>query len=46
VPLTVKLFLTLPEAARYSGLPAAYLRRLIASGELPARKAGGWRRGS
>jgi excisionase family DNA binding protein len=43
IPLTVKLFLTVPEAAYLSGLPAAYLYRLIASGELPARKTGGWR---
>jgi Helix-turn-helix domain len=43
VPITIKFFLSLREASVLSGLPAAYLRRLITSGELAARKAGGWR---
>lgn len=42
------LFLTLDQAARYSGLPASTLKSLIDSGELPARnvgvrKGGQWR---
>jgi excisionase family DNA binding protein len=43
VPITVKFFLRLQEAAALSGLPVGYLKKLIASGELRARKAGGWR---
>lgn len=35
-----KLFLTLEEAAEFSGLPQAYLTRAIKSGELPAIKSG------
>ena len=38
-----KLFLNVQEAAEYSGLPLATIRRLIARNELPAAKAGGWR---
>jgi excisionase family DNA binding protein len=39
-----RLFLTMTECAEYSGLPAAFLRRLIASGKLKALKTGaGWR---
>jgi excisionase family DNA binding protein len=34
------LFLTLAEAATFSGLPQTDLRRLIAAGELPVRKTG------
>jgi excisionase family DNA binding protein len=38
------LFLTMAECAEYSGLPAAFLRKLIASGKLKALKTGaGWR---
>jgi hypothetical protein len=43
VPLTEKFFLTLPEAVQLSGLPASYLKRLIAEGTLKAIRAGGWR---
>jgi hypothetical protein len=39
-----KLFLTLREAADYSGLPEAELHRLIDSGELKARKTKSWTR--
>ena len=38
-----KLFLTLKEASEYAGLPAAYLRRVIGEGTLPALKTGGYR---
>jgi excisionase family DNA binding protein len=39
-----RLFLTIAECAEYSGLPAAFLRKLIASGKLKALKTGaGWR---
>jgi excisionase family DNA binding protein len=39
-----RLFLTMAECAEYSGLPAAFLRKLIASGKLKALKTGaGWR---
>lgn len=38
-----RLFLTLDEAAEASGLPRAYLRRLIAEGKLEAIKSRGWR---
>lgn len=39
------LFLTIPEAAAYAGLPATDIRRACEGGELPARKTGrgGWR---
>ena len=44
VPVERRIFLTLAEAAEFSGLPAAFLRRLIASGKLKALKTGaGWR---
>ena len=43
VPVEQKIFLTLKEAADYSGLPKAWLRRDIKSGKLQAIKAGGWR---
>ena len=43
VPLTSKIFLPLKEASEYSGLPMAYLRRLIGEGALPALKTGGYR---
>lgn len=33
----LKPWVTVEQAAEYSGLPAAYLRRLIDAGELPAR---------
>lgn len=36
VPLHLKVFLTFPEAAAYSGLTEGYLRRLIQQGVLPA----------
>ena len=44
VPLDRRIFLTIGESAEYSGLPVAFLRRLIASGKLKALKTGaGWR---
>ena len=43
MPLRDKLFLTIKEAARYSGLPQSTIRRLIRAGKIPAVKAGGWR---
>ena len=42
-PLRDKLFLTIKEAGRFSGLPQATIRRLIHSAALPAVKVGGWR---
>ena len=38
-----KVFLTLKEAADYSGMPRAWLLQKIRKEELPAIKAGGWR---
>ena len=44
VPVEHRMFLTMAECAEYSGLPAAFLRRLIESGKLKALKTGaGWR---
>ena len=43
VPLRDKLFLTVKEAVRFSGLPESTIRRLLRSGKLPGFKAGGWR---
>jgi excisionase family DNA binding protein len=44
VPVERRIFLTIPEAAQFSGLPVAFLRRLVASGKLKALKTGsGWR---
>lgn len=44
IPVERRIFLTLAESAEYSGLPVAFLRRLIASGKLKALKTGaGWR---
>jgi excisionase family DNA binding protein len=44
VPVERRIFLTITEAAEYSGLPAAFLRRLIASGKIKALRTGaGWR---
>lgn len=44
VPVERRIFLTMAEAAEFSGLPATFLRRLIASGKLKALKTGaGWR---
>ncbi len=40
---THKLFMSLPEAAEWSGLTEAYLRRAIREGRLPARKDRGWK---
>lgn len=37
--------LTVPDAARRLGISAAYLRRLIAAGDLPARRIGPATRG-
>jgi len=44
VRITERLFLTIPEAAEYSGLPQAHLRRLMTDGTLTGLKTGsGWR---
>jgi excisionase family DNA binding protein len=37
------LFLTIPEAAQYTGLSQAFIRRQCQSGELIAIKDGGWK---
>ena len=38
-----KLYLTLKEAAEYSGLPITYLKRKVQEKGIPAVKIGGWR---
>ncbi|MGA2711782.1 MAG: helix-turn-helix domain-containing protein [Bryobacteraceae bacterium] len=44
VPVERRIFLTMSESAEFSGLPVAFLRRLIASGKLKALRTGaGWR---
>jgi excisionase family DNA binding protein len=44
VPVERRIFLTLAESAELSGLPASFLRKLIASGKLKALRPGaGWR---
>lgn len=44
VRVSERLFLTIPEASDYSGLPQTYLRRLLAEGKLKGLKTGaGWR---
>jgi excisionase family DNA binding protein len=44
VPVEQRIFLNMAESAEYSGLPAAFLRKRIASGKLKALKTGaGWR---
>ena len=43
VPLRDKLFLSVKEAVRFSGLPESTIRCLLRSGKLPGVKAGGWR---
>ena len=43
VPLRDKLFLSVKEAVRFSGLPESTIRRLLRSGSLPGVKTGGWR---
>ena len=43
VAVTEKLWLSLDEAAAYSGLARADLQRLIEVGTLAARKSGGWK---
>lgn len=43
VPISEKLWLSLDEAADYSGLVRADLLRLISAGTLKARKSGGWK---
>jgi excisionase family DNA binding protein len=44
VRLAERLFLTIREAGRYSGLPQSHLRELIRSRKLKALKTGaGWR---
>jgi excisionase family DNA binding protein len=41
--LSQALFLTIPEAAQYTGLTQAYIRRQCQSGGLLAIKDGGWK---
>jgi len=41
--LALKLYLTIPEAARLSGLTEARIRRQCQDGTLPALKDGGWK---
>ena len=41
--LSEKLFLTLKEAATYSGMPRTWLLKKIKNDELKAIKAGGWK---
>ena len=44
VRIAERLYLTIPEAASFSGLPQAHLRRLMKEGKLEAlRTGGGWR---
>jgi len=44
VPVERRVFLTVVEAQEFSGLPAVFLRRLIAAGKLRALRTGaGWR---
>jgi excisionase family DNA binding protein len=44
VPVERRVFLTMAEAVEFSGLPASFLRQLIATGKLKALKTGaGWR---
>ena len=43
VPLRDKLFLSVKEATRFSGLPETAIRRLLRSRKLPGVKTGGWR---
>jgi excisionase family DNA binding protein len=38
-----RLYLTIPEASDYSGLPQSFLRAKVHTKALPALKAGGWR---
>ena len=40
VPVERRIFLTIAEAAEYTGLPAGFLRKLRASGQLNALKTG------
>jgi excisionase family DNA binding protein len=37
------LFLTIPEAAQFTGLTQAYIRRLCQDGQLQAIRDGGWK---
>ena len=43
VPLRDKLFLSVKEATRFSGLPESTIRRLLRSEKLHGVKTGGWR---
>ena len=44
VPVERRIFLTIAESAEFSGLPVAFLRKLIAAGTLKALRTGaGWR---
>jgi excisionase family DNA binding protein len=43
VPVEQKLFLSIKEAAAYSGLPEAYLLRQIKCGAIKAAKIPSWR---
>jgi len=38
-----KLYLSLKESARFSGLPMSYLRRKVQEGAIPAVKLAGWK---
>ena len=40
VPVERRIFLTITEAAEYTGLPAGFLRKLRSSGQLKALKTG------
>lgn len=42
-PTVPKLFLTIEEAAQYSGLSQAYLRNQVHKGHLSALKDRGWK---
>lgn len=43
VRITERLFLTVDEAAEYSGLPKSYIRQQITEGKLGMRTGAGWR---
>ncbi len=43
VRLAERVFLSVPEAAAFTGLPKSYLYKQVRSGELKALKLGGWK---
>jgi len=44
LPIDRRIFLTMAESAEFTGLPAAFLRRLVATGKIAALRTGaGWR---